>query len=696
MIASAAETRRVRSSSSSLADLVTALSGLDDSPSIGDALARSLATRAGLTALVAIRTHQGDFDVWLASPNAAVRREKWDRHDAGLEPFLALPQAVIFDKLAQPASDLLRQQLWLLPRQSLMAVSLPAGATAANDLAPGCLVLIDPEPGGFTPGDMDETAKLATVFLDRAALRQRVSRQQTEFSAVAGISQTLAGSLDLSTIFDQLNGPIRSTLDVETLSVGMVEPASGDIIFVNELMGPEFADLPTVRVKKGQGIAGWVAEHKEPVIINDTYADKRFFSGVDSKSGFRTSSMICIPLQVEEQTVGVLQAINRRSGQFTESDLAVLQATGGPLAAAIVNANLNRDRAAAERRTDTILTTFSEAVVIVNREHLIVRASESFGVLAGHSPAVLVGQPIDSLVTLEGAPVSQLVDRAFAAEDGRSERLDKLTRRQLPDLPVLVQCAVVESEASGTTGPETVILFSDLTLSAELERMRDDLFESIIGELRTPLATILMYARLLRNGRATTEVKADRFLGVIERESDRLQRLIRQMLDLSRLEAREFRRSAQAMRFEPQLRRLAAAASDRAVAKGLMFRTEIESDLPAVLGTSELLESVFGSLLDNAIKYTPTGTVELRACVEDDSVVVEIKDDGIGIPLEAQPHVFKRFYRTNLAVERGVAGTGLGLYLVKESLRSMGGSITVHSEPGEGATFTVRLPVAEE
>ncbi len=695
MIASTQDKQPI-SPSSRPVDLVAVLADQPDSPAICGALAHWLARRTEQTALVAMASPEGDFDVWLAPAQSEVRRERWDRYEAGLDPFLALPKPATFDKLSQPAADLLRQQLWLLPHHSILAVSLPAGTTATPNLASGCIILIDHEANHLSPVDLGGIARLATVFLDKAALETRVARQQTEFSAVATISQTLAGSLNLTTIFDQLNGPIRSTLNVETLSVGMVEPATGDIMFVNELMGPEFADLPTVRVKKGQGIAGWVAEHQEPVIINDTYADKRFFSGVDSKSGFRTTSMICIPLQVDGQTVGVLQAINRRSGQFTDSDLAVLRATGGPLAAAIVNANLNRDKVAEERRTLTILTAYPEGVAIVNREQIVLRANESFEVLVAHPPADLAGQPIGTLLTLEGSRIDDLIDRALASEDGRSEHIDTLQRRGQPDLPVMVQCAVVENDEPGSTGQETVILISDLTLAFELERMRDDLFQSIIGELRTPLATILMYTRLLRNGRATTEEKSDRFLGVIERESDRLQLLIRQMLDLSRLEAREFRRSAQPIRIGPALANLAAIASDRAIVKGLAFRTEIEPELPAVMGTTDMLDSVFSSLLDNALKYTPSGTVELRACVEDETVLVEVKDDGIGIPPEAQPHLFKRFYRTNLAVERGVAGTGLGLYLVKESLRSMGGTITVNSQPGAGATFTVRLPIVEE
>ena len=135
--------------------------------------------------------------------------------------------------------------------------------------------------------------------------------------------------------------------------------------------------------------------------------------------------------------------------------------------------------------------------------------------------------------------------------------------------------------------------------------------------------------------------------------------------------------------------------AERAVQKGLLFRQRIEADLPPVMGNQDVYDMVLKNLVDNAIKFTPSGSVQVMARRDNGAVVIEISDDGIGIPTEAMSNLFKRFYRTQTAVERGIAGTGLGLYMVKENLRNYNGHIAVQSTLGKGTTFTVRLPVAQ-
>ena len=135
--------------------------------------------------------------------------------------------------------------------------------------------------------------------------------------------------------------------------------------------------------------------------------------------------------------------------------------------------------------------------------------------------------------------------------------------------------------------------------------------------------------------------------------------------------------------------------AERAVQKGLLFRQRIELDLPPVMGSIEAYAMTLRILLDNAIKFTPSGSVQITAWQKDDTVIVEITDDGIGIPPEAMNNLFKRFYRAQSAVERGIAGTGLGLYMVKENLRNYNGRIAVQSTLGKGTTFTLQLPIAQ-
>ncbi|NIP27594.1 MAG: HAMP domain-containing histidine kinase, partial [Phycisphaerae bacterium] len=220
-------------------------------------------------------------------------------------------------------------------------------------------------------------------------------------------------------------------------------------------------------------------------------------------------------------------------------------------------------------------------------------------------------------------------------------------------------------------------------------------FSNIIHELRTPLATILMYARLLREGKADDDqVKADRFLGVIERESDRLQKMVRQMLQLAKLEAREIQRSSEPVSLNPILEQILPPLADRATEKGLAFSQRIQTNLPAILGNEDTLYLIFKNLIENAIKFTQSGTVYVNAKQVDGTIRVEVRDEGIGIPVEAMPNLFKRFYRAQTAVERGIAGTGLGLYMVKEGVEKHSGTINVDSKEGDGTTFIVYLPIA--
>ena len=260
-------------------------------------------------------------------------------------------------------------------------------------------------------------------------------------------------------------------------------------------------------------------------------------------------------------------------------------------------------------------------------------------------------------------------------------------------VPVLLSGAPIRNELGQVN--ETIFVFSDLSQIREVERLRDDFFHGIIHELRTPLATILMYARLLREGKAQQKEKADRFLGVIERESDRLQKMVRQMLEVVKMEASEFQRSNDPVNLNSLLDEILPPLADRATEKGLTFRQRISADMPPLLGNQETYHLIFKNLIDNAVKFTLSGTVSVEAYSEKRQIVVKVKDDGIGIPKQAIPNLFGRFFRAQTAVERGIAGTGLGLYMVKVAVENYNGTISVKSISGKGTTFTVSLPIAE-
>lgn len=675
--------------------LARELSNIFDAHGVLAAIANEVAVYTQTTTVVGISDPQNKYyNVWVCDKKGNLQQTRWDNKKASFAEITNSKTAVVLDKFGRSPSELVKSELWQLPREAILAVPLPYPGRYAPVSAPGVLCLIDPQPDcPLTLETITDLAINATMALDRAHLRHFMDRQDIEFAVVSEISYALTSTLSLQNIYSQLMEPVRRTLNIESISVALIEQPTGDIVFVDMLLGPLFDKLPPVRLKRGQGIAGWVAENREPLIINDVYADQRFFTSIDRSSGFHTESMICIPLQVEERMIGVLQAINKQGGDFNENDLRLMQAIGGPLAAAIENSRLHSDVLAEKRRIEAIFGNMSEGLLTVNGDGYITHANDALLSLLHQDLANLVGQNATDKIKLVGGDLADFINDVRQAEDESPQLATNVVQQGNKAVPILLSGASIRNEEGEVT--EMIFVFSDLRMIREVERMRDDFFHGIIHELRTPLATILMYARLLREGKAPQKEKADRFLGVIERESDRLQKMVRQMLDLAKMEARELHRGAEPVPLNAIFEEMLPPLADRATEKGLTFSQRIPNNLPLVLGNKEMFYLIFKNLVDNAIKFTLDGTVQIRAKVEGNRLEVRVKDDGIGIPQQALPNLFGRFFRAQTAVERGIAGTGLGLYMVKEAIENYNGTITVESDTGKGTTFTVSLPVYE-
>lgn len=674
-------------------DILHDLQDVFDLHSVCASFSLYVAKHLSCQALVALAdSDEPSYSLWISNPDGSTNQERWLANEAGIDNLLASDHPAYLDKLDIPASEVMSSQLWLQARRRLIIAPIVQREQSRAPHPPVLLALVDPPENSDIDLELiGQISNLLRVFLGRAALREATDHRIAESAIVSEISQALGATVSIQEIYQLLAGPIRQTLNVETLSMGLVEVATGDILFPGELMRPASAHSPSVRLKRGQGIAGWVAEHKEPVIINNAYSDRRFFLDIDRSSGFRTQSMICIPLIVGGRTIGVLQAINRLSGEFTGHDLQLIQNLGGPVAAALENANLRAELVAESQRIEVLFEHISEGLVTINRGGIISKVNSAFSTLLGQDEANLIGSPIDEHLHTQRGELDSLVARVFDSE-GEMLLAADLLRPDGRVMPVIVSGVAIENKAGNAE--EAVLVFSDVTQVHEVERMRDDLFDTIAQELRTPLATILMYSRLLQEGKARQPDKAARFLGVIERESDRLQRMIRQVLDIAKMDAHEILRGPAAIELNPIIEDILPPFAERAVQKGLLFRQRIAPDLPPVIGNTEAIELILENLLDNAVKFTPSGNVQVNIRHEEGNVIIEISDEGIGIPPQSMRHLFKRFYRTQTAIERGVAGTGLGLYMVNEILKNYNGRISVQSTLGEGSVFTVQLPIA--
>ena len=238
-----------------------------------------------------------------------------------------------------------------------------------------------------------------------------------------------------------------------------------------------------------------------------------------------------------------------------------------------------------------------------------------------------------------------------------------------------------------------VVLLSDVTAVRRLEQVRIDFVANVSHELRTPLAAIMGALETLSepdSDAATTE----RFLELANRNAVRLQAIVNDLLDLSKIEAEGDRMSVEPLRADLPLRTAAGALSGAAEAKGV--KMELPPPLTPevqVVGHAQRLEQVFTNLLENAIKYTPAGGhVTVRVHTQAREVRYEVHDSGIGIPAASLPRVFERFYRVDRSRARDMGGTGLGLSIVKHVVKAHGGSVSATSEEGRGSCFSVSLP----
>ena len=298
----------------------------------------------------------------------------------------------------------------------------------------------------------------------------------------------------------------------------------------------------------------------------------------------------------------------------------------------------------------------------------------------------VIGKPL--LEVVRHAELKELLDRA---------RTTKTTNEAEVELGGLKprRLLVRGTAFSGSKGAMLAVFF-DVTDVRRLESLRRDFVANVSHELRTPVTAVLSAAETLDLALDKDPVGARRFLGIIERNAARLQGLIEDLLDLSRIESRELRLRPERFGFESFASHLVGLFRERADKKKIALRLECAPALELECDR-RALEQVLTNLVDNAVKYCPEGsTISLAAGRVERSTLLHVTDDGPGIETQHIGRLFERFYRVDAGRSREMGGTGLGLSICKHLVEAMGGSIDVKSVVGKGTTFEVKIPDAKQ
>ncbi len=353
---------------------------------------------------------------------------------------------------------------------------------------------------------------------------------------------------------------------------------------------------------------------------------------------------------------------------------------------------------------EAILEAIPDPLILIDARQRVTRGNSAARAMFGET---IAGR--DLAATLRHPDVLEAAEEGSA---GRStSRIVEFTWPGPPERHFSVRFALLPRLLP--YGSDMLLIMRDVTALKQVEKMRADFVANVSHELRTPLSAIVGFTETLRGAAREDREARERFLGIMHEQSQRMSRLVRDLLSLSRIEQSEHTVPTE----QVEIARVVGSVADtlllQAKAKGSVIELDLGHDLPAIIGDSDQLAQVFQNLLDNAVKYgKANGKVRVvartaaappprvAASVIPKSterpaawISVAIADDGEGIPREHLPRLTERFYRVDPARSRQLGGTGLGLAIVKHILNRHRGTLAIDSEPGRGSVFTVWLPV---
>ncbi|MBU6350461.1 MAG: cell wall metabolism sensor histidine kinase WalK [Chloroflexi bacterium] len=544
--------------------------------------------------------------------------------------------------------------------------------------------------------------------------------RQLEF--LLRISRAMASRLDLPSLLELI---LRSAAEMVGAPAGMILLQSEHTLF-----DPALAVTPQFQVRALYAIPTEALHHFEPLL--DASAMRLVQEAVAAAAesppvidlGSRVhlveeeldtvlGQVVALPLLFEEELLGLIYLF-RSNYAFSQLDWQFLQGFADQAAVAVRNARLYTLLSAERSRLFTILSNSAEGILILTRDRIVVAINQALASMVGMAPEDAVGRPCSAVLPLESVSGTDFCrDESYKGQFSEPNLHSEgvLIRPGDKRLVLAVTYTPLYTESGRLIN--IIVNVHDITRFREEEEMKSTFTSIISHELKTPVALIKGYAQTLARPDARWDAETSRSsLQIIEEEADRLEGLIDNLLDASRIQAQGLKLDFADVDLEHLLRRLAEAY--RTQTQNHRIEVVFDNSLPSIWGDEERLRQLFTNLLSNAIKYSPQGGAirvggwlhrseapeaaplpgnPLAPLAAGDFVVIYVADHGIGIPASDLPRIFDRYYRVDSTLRRSTAGAGLGLYLARTIVEAHGGQIWATSEQGKGTTFFVALPL---
>jgi two-component system, OmpR family, phosphate regulon sensor histidine kinase PhoR len=339
------------------------------------------------------------------------------------------------------------------------------------------------------------------------------------------------------------------------------------------------------------------------------------------------------------------------------------------------------------RKILAVMNSMTDVIIAVDSDRHLVFANRAGETLFNFEAERHVGRSVLQIVR----------DRALEqAIDDCLQRGEVVRAEMVTNEPKRRHLSIRATSFREVSSKGVLLVLHDITELRRLENLRQEFVANVSHELKTPLSSIKAYAETLKLGAIDDPQNNMNFVNQIEIQADRLHRLILDMLQIARVESGQEAFEVTDVRLDRLMQQCQKNHNPAALAKEIDLSIQTPQENAIVRADEDAVRTILDNLVVNAITYTPRGKQVSIACrCEEDSVVIEVADKGIGISTQDQTRIFERFYRVDRARSRELGGTGLGLSIVKHLCQAFDGTVSVESQPGVGSTFRVRLPKSE-
>ncbi len=513
-----------------------------------------------------------------------------------------------------------------------------------------------------------------------------------DFQNLLKANRILASTLDLDKLLSVVLELAADVVQAETGSVLILDEKTNELVF-NVTLGTQDKELKTIRLKMGEGIAGWVAKENKPAIVNDPKNDPRWTRRADDKTKFVTRSILCVPMVHQGNLLGVVQTINRKGSQgFTPEDQTILEAFAAQVAVAIQNARLFSSLRQEKEKIEMILAEMTEGAILTDEHGSILVANPSarnlLGLKSSNSSDDKILKVLEAFQLTPPLEIFINSPTEFAIFEakrsvGKSLFLAGAIKKILSD----------KKELSGY-----LAILRDVTLEKKEGKLKRDFLSLISHKLKTPLVAITGYTPLLMEDDEWKSINPffKKAIESIHQQAIQLKGLVEKLISFSLIEAEELVLNKKPHQPKKVMDEIIQQSQKQYEGTGVTISADstFQSAPEILLDANKFREAILG-LIENAVKFNKNKekNVSLWCKVQEPHISFFIKDNGPGIPPEETEKIFQKFYQIEESFTGQVQGAGLGLPLVKRFIEAHGGSVKLESKIGEGSTFIVKLPL---